>query len=330
MHVLITGGAGFIGSNLIPRLLEKNHEIHYVVDNLSAGEASKLRAKQIERTYKQIEVAEYNVLYIRSILRDIKKGFIPGTTKPANKIDAIVHLASPVSVAESIENPDKYRDEINKGTARVLEGAKECGINRVIIASTAAVYGNPEKTPLSEDSRIDPVSPYGYEKFAAEALSRIYSREHGMETIILRLFNVYGPGQDHSSPYAGAISNVMRRLKEGKAPLIFGDGKQTRDFVNITDVCDAIILALELEKPEPGLTLNIGSGNAATLNSVVESCIALSGNNVQPVYQPQRAGDIRNSQADISKARKCLGYAPKITLEEGLKATWNWLNNTKT
>jgi nucleoside-diphosphate-sugar epimerase len=176
--------------------------------------------------------------------------------------------------------------------------------------------------PISEDTRADPLSPYAYEKFAAEALARLYAREHGMETIILRLFNAYGPGQDPSSPYAGAIPNFMRCLKEGKAPKIFGDGEQTRDFVSVNDVGDAIILALELENPEQGMTLNIGSGNAATLNSVVKSCIALSGNNVQPIYQPPRPGDIRNSQADISKAQKCLGYAPKITLEEGLKTTW--------
>ncbi len=327
MHVLITGGAGFIGSNLLPRLLERNHEIHYIVDNLSAGEASKQRAKQIERTYKQIEVAEYDVLHIRSILRDIKGGFVPRTTKPAGKIDAIVHLASPISVAESIENPDKYREEVNKGTARLLEGAKENNIKRIILASTAAVYGNPEKIPTPENARIDPLSPYAYEKFAAEALARLYGREHGIETIILRLFNVYGPGQDPSSPYAGAIPNFMRCLKEGKVPKIFGDGEQTRDFVSVNDVCDAIILALELEKPEPGLTLNIGSGKAATLNSVVKSCIALSGNNVQPAYQQPRPGDIRNSQADITKAKKCIGYFPKITLEEGLKKTWDWLNS---
>ncbi len=330
MHVLITGGAGFIGSSLLPKLLERNHEIHYIIDNLSAGEASKQRAKQIERKYSQIEVAEDDVCNIRGFFRNIKGGYIPGTTKPAGKIDAIVHLAAPISVAESIENPDKYRDEINRGTARVLEGAKENAVRRVIIASTAAVYGNPEKMPITEDAAADPLSPYAYEKFAAEALARMHAREYGMETIILRLFNVYGPGQDLSSPYAGAIPNFMRCLKEGKAPRIFGDGRQTRDFVSVNDVGDAIILALELDKPEPGMTLNIGSGNAATLNSVVKSCIALSGNSIQPVCQQPRPGDIRNSQADISKAQKCLGYAPKITLEEGLKTTWEWLNNSKT
>jgi UDP-glucose 4-epimerase len=333
MHVLVTGGAGFIGSHLVGELFKRGHKIQ-VIDNLSAGEASRQRAKYIEHTYRRndkdaTEVAELDVLYSKTFLRNIEKKFPHDDKgKPTEWFDAIVHLAAPISVAESIENPHKYREGINTATTHLLEAAREKNIKRVIIASTSAVYGNPEKLPISEDAKPNPLSPYAWEKFSTECLARMYAREYKMETVILRLFNVYGPRQDPSSPYTGVITNFMQSVKKGKPPVVFGDGKQIRDFVHVDDVIRAIMWAIEQKQVEPGLTLNIGSGKPYSINNVANACIKLSKHNLSISYQPPRAGDIRQSLADITKA-KALGYAPQKTLETGLREVWTWYTGQK-
>lgn len=334
MHVLVTGGAGFIGSHLVGELFKRNHNVQ-VIDNLSAGKASEQRAKYIEHTYRRsdedkTEVTELDVLYAKTFLKNIERKFPHDKNgKLTQWFDAIVHLAAPISVSESIENPHKYREGINAATAHLLEAAREQNIKRVIIASTAAIYGNPEKLPISEDAKPNPLSPYAWEKFSAECLARMYAREYKMETVILRFFNVYGPGQDPSSPYTGVISNFMQAVKKGKPPVVFGDGKQIRDFVHVNDVVNAVAQIVEQKQVEPGLTLNIGSGKPYSINNVANAFIKLSKHNLSMSYQPQRAGDIKQSLADITKA-KALGYAPQKTLEAGLREIWTAYTGQKT
>lgn len=309
MRVLVTGGAGFIGSHLIARLLEGRHQVTGI-DDLSAKGPARQRAHALNR--ESIIVSEHDVRNIRPVLRCLPY-----------KPDAIVHLAAPISVPESIENPAKYRDAITVATHRLLDCAREERIMRVVIASTAAVYGNPRRMPVREDDALAPLSPYAHEKLVAENLAKAYAKEHNLETVMLRIFNVYGPGQDPSSHYSGVVSKFMEQVVQNKPPVIFGDGTQTRDLVYVGDVADAIIAGLE-HRVEPGLIVNIGSGSAITINGLARAIIRLSGNDLQPRYAPPREGDIKHSQADISKARQELDYSPRVSLEEGLRRTWDW------
>ena len=309
MRVLVTGGAGFIGSHLIHRLLEGDHEVT-AIDNFSAQEPARRRADVLSR--EQFTMHEHDVRNIAQFVRGMP-----------HSPDAIMHLASPISVQESIQNPYKYRDEIMVATGQLLQCAHEQGIKRVVLASTAAVYGDPARVPVSEDAVMNPLVPYASEKCSAECLAQAHAEWHSLETVILRFFNVYGPGQDPSSPYSGVVSKFMERVKNRQPPVIFGDGTQTRDFVYVGDVVEAIMRSIT-QPVEPGLTVNIGSGTAVTIDHLARATIALGDTALEPIYEPPRSGDIKHSQADISNARHALDYTPRVTLEEGLRKTWEW------
>ncbi|MEM2915904.1 MAG: GDP-mannose 4,6-dehydratase [Candidatus Woesearchaeota archaeon] len=327
MHVLVTGGAGFIGSHLIRKLRSQNHDVD-AIDNHSAGEASIRREKEIEKD-KKVEVWRIDVKDTRNyVLKMLKKRKNIDVNSPIPPVDAIVHLAAPISVEESMREPAKYCKEIHGKTIALLEAAKDENVKKVVLASTAAVYGNPDKVPIAEDEKTSPLSPYAISKLAADEIARMYAREYGLETVILRLFNVYGPDQDPASPYIGFIAKCFQRARKNEPFIIFGDGNQTRDFVYVEDVVDAIISALT-KAVEPGSVINIGSGKQTRIIDVAHKIAEITSIPLEIKYEPARKGDLLYSQANISKAEKILGYEPKFTLEQGLSNIWAWYKNHK-
>jgi UDP-glucose 4-epimerase len=306
MHVLVTGGAGFIGSNLVDALLAAGHRVT-VIDNFSAGKHANLQK------HSKLTVHELGV-------RDCAQIFSAN-----EKINAVVHAASPTSVPESLKNPTKYRQEITEATRILLESAHAACVKRFVFVSTAAVYGNPANTPITETTPIAPLAPYGTEKYSAEQLVREYALARKLVAVVLRLFNAYGPRQDASSPYSGVVSLFMQCARENKPIVIHGNGNQTRDFVYVADVVQAILLALE-KNVEPGLTVNIGTGKKHTINELAQAVLTVAAKQLPVQNAAQRQGDIAHSCADISKARATLGYEPKVNFEEGLQKTWEWFN----
>ncbi|MEM4247152.1 MAG: GDP-mannose 4,6-dehydratase [Candidatus Woesearchaeota archaeon] len=326
MHVLVTGGAGFIGSHIIKKLRSQNHDVD-AIDNHSASEVSLRREKEIEKD-KKVEVWRMDVKDTRTVLKMLKKRKNIDDNSQIPPVDAIVHLAAPISVEESMRDPQKYCKEIHGKMIYLLEAAKAENVKRVVIASTAAVYGNPKRLPITEDAKTNPLSPYAISKLAADEIAMMYAREHGLETVILRLFNVYGPDQDPASPYIGFIAKCFQRARKKEQFVIYGDGNQTRDFVHVEDVVDAIIAALT-RNVEPGSIINIGSGNSTKIIDAARMIAKITGVTEEPKFEPLRKGDVPYSQADISKARKTLDYHPKISLEDGLRNSWEWYKNNK-
>lgn len=315
MHVFVTGGAGFIGSNLIAQLCAQGHRVSGL-DQYAAGAIARERANKLR--------AEHGVVLDERDVHDIKASIAALAERP----DAIVHLAGPISVPESMTNPDKYGRDITEATACVLEAARAAGIKRVVFASTAAVYGNPATMPVSERTPIDCLSPYAKEKYNAEGLLRATASEHGTEAVILRFFNVYGQGQDPTSAYSGVVSKFMERVAQGLPPVMYGDGLQTRDFVHVNDAVAAISAGLTREV-RPGLTVNIGSGKATSVVELARAIARLGGAALEPQSAPAREGDVRHSVADIGLAKKELGYVPQTGLEEGVRQTWEWFRGRR-
>ncbi len=297
----MTGAAGFIGSHLCERLLRIGFEVHGL-DNLSRGSAEKIEAlRRNGLHFHRVDVRDrYEV---ERILREVKP-------------DIVMHLAALISVEESFEKPELYMEVNAVGTKNIVEGANKAGSRRLIYASSAAVYGNPIKLPISEDHPLKPISPYGLSKLAGEV--HIRSRFTGEEnSVILRIFNVYGPGQ--SLEYAGVIAKFLNHLRMKKPPTIFGDGSQTRDFIHVHDVVEAFIRSLDA-KLDNHEVINIASGKPTRIIDLAETMINLFGLDLKPVHQPLRQGDIQESYADISRARRILGWNPSITLKEGLRS----------
>jgi nucleoside-diphosphate-sugar epimerase len=326
MRIFVTGGAGFIGSHLIRKLREQKHDVDAIDNHSTCPAVSKRRERELEKD-KNVEVWGMDIKATYGVLDSLeKRNRAKGTIKEGEPaVDAIVHLAAPISVVESIRDPGKYADEIYKGTISVIDAAKAKGVKRVILASTAAVYGNPEKMPITEYIKTEPLSPYAISKRAAENYAHMAAKNDGLETVILRFFNVYGPDQDPTSPYCGVISNFMLQAKEKKSFAIFGDGSQTRDFVYVGDVCDAIIAAL-LAKVEPGLVLNIGSGTETSILELSHKIAKITGVQHEIDKKDARKGDILRSLAAVERAKKHIGFEPKVSLDEGLKTTWEYFN----
>jgi len=231
--------------------------------------------------------------------------------------DGIVHLAALIDVATSVSDP--YSDfSVNAaGTINVLEAARHAGVKKVAFASSAAVYGNPVRLPIDEDHPTDPLSPYGASKLAAEKYVLLYNSLYGMENTALRLFNVYGEGQSASSPYSGVITKFANAISEGRQPIIFGDGEQTRDFVHVDDVCEAFLRAVEGQGC--AMPLNIASATETSVRELLELMCGICGAEFSPTYMPERQGEIARSVAGISLAKKKLGYSPRMALSQGLR-----------
>ena len=298
--VLVTGALGFIGYHTCLYLASKGYSI-VGLDNASRGRIE--RKNKLEEQDIPVEIAD-----IRDN-NDLTRIF------DKYKPDMIVHAAALISVDESFEKPLLYEDVNARGTITLVLAANKYGAERFVYISSAAVYGNPVRLPISEDHPVDPLSPYGASKLAGEYYVKTLFGGNG-GAVTLRLFNVYGLGQNPE--YAGVISKFLERLAEGKPPIIFGTGEQTRDFIHVEDVARAIEKALTI-RLEEYMVFNIGTGKRISIRELAELMIKLFGLNLEPVYGPPRRGDIMHSYADISRAKRILGWHPSISLEEGLK-----------
>ena len=301
--MLVTGGVGFIGSHLVRTLAVAGHSVR-VLDNLSTGSLDKIG--------DLLDAVEF----FRGDVRD--KGAVECALR---SVDAVVHLAALLDVAESIEKPMDYFDVNVHGALNVALASKNISV--LVFASSCAVYGEPVYLPIDEEHPLNPKSPYAASKVSGEAYVTAYASLYGFRPVILRLFNVYGPCQ--SKPYAGVITEFIKRVAKGEPPIIYGDGQQTRDFIHVDDAVQAIIRALTSDKAYG--VYNIGSGRSTTINDLAQLILKLTGRtDLKPVYAPQRHGDIRQSVADITKARKELSFKPNISLNNGIKMLLNLKN----
>jgi nucleoside-diphosphate-sugar epimerase len=301
-RILVTGGAGFIGSHLVDGLIGAEAEVT-VLDNLDTG-----RMENIAQ-HKQNHIFHF----VKGDVRDF--GVVKRLVKD---VDAVVNLAAIASVQRSVEDPLLVNDINVKGTLNLLKASVDSGVKRFVQASSAAVYGDAQKLPVREDFRPMPLSPYAVSKLAADNYTVVFNQIYGLETVCLRFFNVYGPRQANN-PYSGAITIFTNELLGNKPPRIFGDGEQTRDFVFVKDVVSAVMLALS-EKGAVGEVFNVASGKPITINEIVRVLQKLTGKEgMRPVYKNPREGDILHSCASIDKARMILGYEPAFSLEKGLK-----------
>ena len=290
--IVVTGGSGFIGSHVCNLLSEQGHSVR-ILDiapppmgvNAEFVRASVLDAARLQRLVAGAE--------------------------------GIVHLAALVDVSASMADPFSDFQVNAQGTINVLEAARHAGVGKVAYASSAAVYGNPVEMPVNENHPTEPLSPYGTSKLTAERYVLLYNSLYGMENTALRLFNVYGKGQNAHSPYSGVITKFSDALASGKQPIIYGNGKQTRDFVHVDDVAGAFAAALG--SGGSGTPMNIGSGKDTSVISLLQTMCSLCSKPFEPQFLPARAGEIGRSVADYSEAREKLGYYPKIELEQGLK-----------
>lgn len=299
---LITGGCGFIGSHIAEALVAEGVPVR-VFDNFSSG-----RLENLAGFGSGIEV-------IRGDVRD------PEALRAAmNGVEHVFHEAALVSVAVSVEQPEE-NDAINiRGTLNVLQAARAAGVKRVLLASSAAVYGNNPVLPKREDMLPEPESPYALGKLAGEYYLRLFSQLYGVETVALRYFNVFGPRQDGKSMYSGVISRFTDDIRAGRTPTIFGDGEQTRDFVFVKDVVQANLLAMRSKAVGRGEVFNVATGQQVSLLQLWEALRGIAGSKLVPVFRDARPGDIRHSLADIGKIRKSLCYQPQYGLEYGLRA----------
>ena len=303
---LVTGGAGFIGSHLVEALVSAKCTVS-VVDNLSSGHLSNLEPLNERITFHQGDIRELAVL-----------------DKAASGCDVVFHLAAMVSVPQTVDLPVESARINDIGTLNVFEAARSQNVRRVVFSSSCAVYGDDPVLPKTEDMNPKPTSPYAIQKLAAEHYARIYEEIYGLETVSLRYFNVFGPRQDPSSPYSGVISIFMTRAALNAAPVIYGDGHQTRDFVYVRDVVNANLLAAALDQPR-GCIFNIGTGNPVSINHLWELIAALGGRaKLRPQYEPARAGDIAHSYAETDVAKSGLKFKPEFSLEQGLEKTFEW------
>lgn len=305
-QALVTGGAGFIGSSMVRGLLAAGWRVR-VLDNFSTG-----YRHNIEEVADRIELHEASIVDYESCLaacRDCR---------------VVIHLAADVSVPRSMVDPENTHRTNVDGLYNILSASRTCGVKRVVLASSSAVYGENPDQPKQEDMASEPISPYGASKAIGELYCQAFTRSFGLETVSLRYFNVFGPRQDPKSVYAAAIPAFVSRLMSGQRPIIFGTGEQSRDFTYVENVVQANLLAAEAPMKGP-VTANIAGGKATTVNEIVQVIRRLLGaDELEPQYEPVRAGDILHSWADISRAEKVLGYRPQVDFSEGLRRTIEW------
>jgi UDP-glucose 4-epimerase len=311
MKTVVTGGAGFIGSNLVGALLQDGHEVH-IIDNLSTGKHENLidLVSQTDCTFVEGSVTDLDLL--RTVFRDI---------------DCVFHQAAIPSVQRSVDDPRATNDANVNGTLAVLIAARDCGVKKVVYASSSSVYGDTPTLPKTEEMIPNPKSPYAVSKLTGEYYCRVFSEVYGLKTVCLRYFNVYGPKQDPSSDYAAVIPRFITRALEQQPPIIYGDGTQTRDFTYVNDVAHANIQSM---KQEVEGIFNIACGERISVNELATIAMELVGVNLAVIYDEPRSGDIKDSLADISRARKELVFNPEYSLTDGLEETIRWFQTAQT
>jgi len=309
MKYLVTGGAGFIGSNLVRKLLEMNEDVR-ILDNFATGKRENILPLM---TNPHLTVIEGDLRSFH-IVRTAVKG-----------VDYILHQGALPSVPRSINDPITTNDVNILGTLNILEAAKEFGVKRVICASSSSIYGNSETLPKVETMPVNPMSPYALTKYAQEKYCQIYYNLYGLETVALRYFNVFGPNQDPTSQYSAVIPKFIKHMSEDKEPVIYGDGTQSRDFTYVDNVVYANLLACNAEKAA-GEVINIACGESYTLLELVKMIKEILGKNIEPKFDPERPGDVKHSWAGIDKAKELLGYGVKVDFKEGLARIINFFH----
>ena len=305
MRYLVTGGAGFIGSNIVDELVRRGHSV-VVLDDLSTGN-------------------EANLAGVRDKI-DFRAGSITDLAEAqaaCKGADYVIHLAARTSVPKSVKDPLETNRVNIDGTLNVLVAARDAAVKRIVYAASSSAYGETPALPKTEAMQPQPISPYGVTKFVGELYAQVFGRVYGLENASVRYFNVFGPRQDPTSQYSGVLSRFMLAILHGESPVVYGDGEQSRDFTYIENVVDETLRACEASGAS-GKVFNGGTGARITLNEVLKQLEKRAGRKIQAKYDPPRAGDIRDSQADISLARKVLGYEPRVGFEDGLKRTWEW------
>lgn len=302
---LVTGGAGFIGSHLVRGLLDRGEKVR-VVDNFSTGKRENLLPFKDEVELIEGDICDRKVLY-----------------RALEGVDFCLHQAALPSVSRSVKTP-LLTNKVNiEGTLNLLWVARELGVKRVVYAASSSVYGNSPILPRREDLLPDPLSPYAVSKLGGEQYCRLFTSLFGLETVILRYFNIFGPRQNPRSLYSAVIPKFIYRLLNNSPPIIYGDGKQSRDFTYVDNVVEANLLACKAEGVQ-GKVINIGCGQSTTLGQLVDYLKQIMDIDIAPRYTSPRTGDVRHSWADISRAEQLLGYKPRVDLGEGLKRTVAW------
>jgi len=302
VRVLVTGGGGFIGSNLVHGLLEQGHSVR-VLDNFSTGNRANL------------DDVEADIELVEGELRSYER--VHAATRG---VEVVFHQGALPSVPRSVQDPLTTNAVNVEGTVNVLLAARDEQVRRVVFASSSSVYGNSGTLPRREDAAPDPISPYAVAKLAAERYCVSASRVYPLEAVALRYFNVFGPHQDPHSQYAAVVPKFIAAVAAGEPVPIYGDGKQSRDFTYIANVVEANLLAAEADGVS-GAILNVATGRSATVDELADTIGGILGKPVEKEYLPARAGDVRDSWADVSEARRLLGFEPTIGLEEGLRRT---------
>jgi nucleoside-diphosphate-sugar epimerase len=307
---LVTGGAGFIGSNIVEELLKRGHFVR-VLDNFATGKRENL--KEFEKDIELLEgdIRSYHI--VRQAVKDI---------------EVILHQAALPSVPRSINDPITTNEVNVMGTLNILDAAKDAGVRRIVYASSSSVYGDNPKLPKREDMLPNPLSPYAVSKLAGEKYCNVFSRLYGMETVTLRYFNVFGPKQDPHSQYSAVIPKFIEAIKADKQPIIYGDGTQSRDFTYVANVVEANILAATKDIGS-GLVMNCACHGQITLNELVIQINNLLGKNIETIYAKSREGDIKHSFADIRLIKEKLNFIPNISFTLGLKKTIEFFTNRK-
>lgn len=305
MRFVVTGGAGFIGSNTVDELIRRGHSV-VVLDDLSAGKEENLAD------------VRNKISFIKGSITDLET-----VRKAMHEADYVLHLAARTSVPRSVKDPIETNRVNVDGTLNVLLAARDAKVKRIVFAASSSAYGETPALPKVETMRPEPISPYGVTKYAGELYAQTFGRVYGLENVSLRYFNVFGPRQDPNSPYSGVLSKFCTAFLESAPPVIYGDGEQSRDFTYVENVVQANLLACEAPNAS-GKILNVGTGHRFTLNQTLALLRGIAGENLEARYEPSREGDILHSQADIAQSREVLGYSPSVAFEEGLQRTFDW------
>ena len=308
---LVTGGAGFIGSHLVEELVRRGEQVR-VVDSLVTGYRENLAKVTDKVEFIQADLAE----------PDAARHAVAG-------MDYVLHQAAIPSVPRSVAEPEFCHRANVDATLHLLVAARDASVRRLVFAGSSSVYGNEPTLPKREEMPPDPLTPYALQKLVSEQYARMFTSLYGLETVTTRYFNVFGPRQDPSSPYSGVISLFIRALLEGRAPVIYGDGEQTRDFTYVANVVDGVLRACHAPEASGGV-FNVATGSRVSLNHLFGVLRTLTASSLEPVYEPARTGDVRDSQADIARARKGLAYEPTVGFEEGIERTLAWARSDAT
>jgi nucleoside-diphosphate-sugar epimerase len=306
---LVTGGAGFIGSHLVDGLVDEGWRVR-VLDDFSSG-----REENLARSAERVEL-------LRGDLRD--RALVG---RAVAGVEVVFHQAAVPSVPRSVAEPERTNDVNVTGTLGLLEAARQAGARRVVFAASSSAYGDTPELPKVESMPPHPLSPYALQKYAGEVYCRLYHELYGLETVALRYFNVYGPRQDPQSEYAAVIPRFVTACLAGRAPRVNGDGEQTRDFTYVGDAVQANRLAADAPKA-PGAVVNVAGGRRISLNQLLARIREVTGAEVEPEYGPPRAGDVRDSLADLGRAEALLGYRPSTPVDEGLARTVEYFRRT--